>query len=181
MNIILIGFKSCGKSTIGRALARQLARTFVDTDTLIEDLHTQTAQEQLSCREICRQYGEPYFRTLEQQMIPQLRRYDQAVIAVGGGTFVNHPIPPDIRGNATVFYLDTAPDLLLTRIRDGGVPSFFNTDDVEQAFNALLQVRTPIYRVLADYTIPVRTADPQEAINQILICLASSDAPFSRA
>lgn len=181
MNIILIGFKSCGKSTIGRALARQLARTFVDTDTLLESLHTQVTQEQLSCREICRQYGEPYFRTLEQQLIPQLRCYDQAVIAVGGGTFLNHAIPPDIRGNATLFYLDATPDLLLARIRAGGVPSFFNTGDVEQAFHELLQTRAPIYRALADYTIPVRTTDPQEAINQILTCLASSDVLFSRA
>lgn len=181
MNIILIGFKSCGKSTIGRELARRLARAFVDTDTLLENLHTQATQEHLSCRAICRQYGEPYFRTLEQQMIPQLRRYDHAVIAVGGGTFINHPIPLAIRANATIFYLDTAPALLLARIQTGGVPSFFKPGDVEQAFQQLLQTRDPIYRALADYTIPIRTDDPQEAIHRILTYVSSSDAPFSRA
>ncbi len=64
-NIILIGMKSSGKTTIGRLLARKLGLRFTDVDAEIERLHAEQKGERLPFREIFKLYGKDYFRTLE--------------------------------------------------------------------------------------------------------------------
>src|SRR5262245_62566594 len=79
MNVVLIGFRCAGKSTVGRGLAQRLGREFVDCDEYIE------GKTHLSIREIFDLAGESYFRTLEGQAIQDLARADGRVIATGGG------------------------------------------------------------------------------------------------
>lgn len=168
MNIILIGFKSCGKSTVGQTLAEHLTMGFVDTDTILEQCHADCEQEYLPCREIYRRYGKSYFRSLEKQVIDQLGRLDNHVVAIGGGTFIHSPITPEIQDNSRIFYLEVTPAILAARIKAGGVPTFFKGDDFEQEFRRLFCQREPIYRDIADYTINVSTLDVQSAIIQIV-------------
>lgn len=82
MNIVLIGLKSCGKTSVGRALAAKLGKFFIDTDELIMERHGNRRQ---SIREICLQNGENYFRNLEKEVIATLAALDDAVVATGGG------------------------------------------------------------------------------------------------
>ncbi len=167
MNIVLIGFKSCGKSTIGRTLAKHLSMDFVDSDMLLVQYHADNKQEHLPYREIYRQYGKAYFRNLEKQVITWLGRLDNHVVAVGGGTFVNNPITSEILENSKVFYLEVNPEILATRIQAGGVPTFFTGGNFDQEFQKLFCQREPIYRGIADYTINVSNLDVQGAVAQI--------------
>lgn len=80
MNIILVGFMGCGKSTVGRKLAERGGREFVDLDKEVCSL----AQAQ-SVEEIFRLRGEEEFRRLEHQAIVQLAGRDNMVVATGGG------------------------------------------------------------------------------------------------
>lgn len=173
MNIVLTGFKSCGKSTIGRTLAKHLSMDFVDSDTLLEQCHADNKQEHLPCREIYRQYGKSYFRNLEKQVIARLGLLDNHVVAVGGGTFVNNPITPEILENSRVFYLEVNPAILAARIQAGGVPTFFTGGNFDREFQKLLCQREPIYRDIADYTINVSNLDVQSAVAQIVKQLSS--------
>ncbi|MFP4436295.1 MAG: shikimate kinase [Chloroflexaceae bacterium] len=163
MNIMLIGFKSCGKSTVGAALAERLALTFVDTDGLLEAKHTVQTGETRSFREIYRQQGADYFSSLERQVVADLAQLDGYVIATGGRTLLDHPLPDELRAGATIVYLDAPPEILMARISAGGIPAFLADGDFETNFRTLYQERRPRYEQLADITLPV-DRQPVEAI-----------------
>jgi shikimate kinase len=169
MNIILIGFKSCGKSTVGAALAVRLALTFVDTDGLLEAKHTAQTGEICSFREIYRQRGADYFSTLERQVVADLADLDGYVIATGGRTLLDHPLPNELRAGATIVYLDAPPEILMARISAGGIPAFLAQGDFATNFRTLYQERQPRYRQLADITLPV----DQQPVETIVAELAN--------
>ena len=81
MNIIIIGPKGAGKSTIGAALAQTLQLPIADTDKTIEEIHG-TGQ---SFREIYKEIGEDPFRALERQAVTQCAQHDWHLIITGGG------------------------------------------------------------------------------------------------
>ena len=80
MNIFLIGFMGCGKSSLGKRLARRLNYRFVDLD---EEIERQTGR---SIAEIFSRDGENYFRQLEANILRQIEWSMPTVVATGGGT-----------------------------------------------------------------------------------------------
>ncbi len=82
MNIVLIGYRGCGKSTVGRKLADRLWRGFVDVDDFI------VKKAGKSIAEIFAQDGERHFRALESECLHELLLVDDQVIALGGGTVI---------------------------------------------------------------------------------------------
>jgi shikimate kinase len=167
MNIILIGFKSCGKSTVGAALAQRRQMSFIDTDTLVEQAHTARGHAALSFRAIFRQFGQDYFFDLERQALQTLEAMNNYVIAAGGGTFINHPVTEAIRRNATFVYLDVAPEILMQRIIAGGVPAFFAENDFQSEFQRIYAERQPIYLRLADHVSVAGNTSVEELVEQI--------------
>src|SRR5215216_6455311 len=83
MNIVLIGYRGSGKSSIGRILAARTGRPFVDTDELI------TTAAGMSIKEIFAREGEPGFRAREALAIQQACEKDNQIIAAGGGAILN--------------------------------------------------------------------------------------------
>lgn len=83
-NLILIGFKGCGKTRVGRALARLLAWDFVDLDGLLERLYLSEQGEALGFREIYRKHGRDHFRDLEGRALRIALQWSQQVLALGG-------------------------------------------------------------------------------------------------
>lgn len=80
MVIFLIGFMGCGKSTIGRMVAKRLDYRFADTDKMVE------ARAGKSVREIFDQDGEAVFRVMETEMLLQFASEENVIVATGGGT-----------------------------------------------------------------------------------------------
>ncbi len=78
--IFLIGLPACGKTTLGRALARELSLQFIDLDKYIE------ARFSCSVADIFARYGEPRFREIERNMLREVGEMADVVIACGGGT-----------------------------------------------------------------------------------------------
>lgn len=79
--IFLIGYMGCGKTTLGKPLARCMGRRFVDLDLYIEKKHSMTAKEIFST------YGEAHFRRLEREALKEVAACcDGAIVACGGGT-----------------------------------------------------------------------------------------------
>jgi len=79
MNIVLIGFMGCGKSTIGKKIARHLNYEFIDIDKEIEKI------ENKSISDIFNEKGESYFRILENKFLVN-NTFKNTVLSVGGGT-----------------------------------------------------------------------------------------------
>lgn len=168
MNFIVIGFKSCGKSSAGRELAHRCGMVFCDTDTLLEQRYTDMTGDVLSFREIYRNHGRAYFLELERQVVESLHMVDNTVIAAGGATFINHPIDSELRRRSVIVYLDVLPDVLIQRIERGGRPAFLDTDDWKDAFLQTYQEREPRYRTLADYCINAGTCSAEEVAEAII-------------
>ena len=89
MNIILIGFKNCGKTSVGQLVAELYHKRFIDTDKLIEKAYFAIKQVVATVKEIYKNEGESYFRALEKQTIMSLDKSSADIVATGGGSVLN--------------------------------------------------------------------------------------------
>jgi shikimate kinase len=112
--IYLVGFMAAGKTTLAQALSRRLGWRAEDVDAVIE------ARERRTIAEIFARDGEPYFRNVERQVILSLIPLRHAVIATGGGTFVDPENRAAINADGVSVWLDVPLDGLLTRIPADG-------------------------------------------------------------
>lgn len=105
-NIVLIGFMGSGKTSVGKSLARQLLKGFVDIDSVIE------AKENATVTEIFEKKGEAYFRALEQKCIDEVAKTKGQVIATGGGLPIHSTIPK----NSLIVYINADFEVILNRL-----------------------------------------------------------------
>jgi shikimate kinase len=154
-NIILIGFKHTGKSSIGKVLAEKINCDFIDLDQQIENVYTIQYHETLRCRQIMQKQGEHFFRTMEHQVLQQTLEQEKKVIALGGGTPIKKENQILLQSHSSKIIHVTAPHLLVyERIKSSGLPAFFQADENPYlVFMGLWEERQPFYQTLADYTI----------------------------
>ena len=109
-NIVLVGFMGSGKSTVGRKLARQLKRRFLDMDKIIEH------ENGRSISEIFEQEGEAKFRGLESALALQLAVQTNRVISTGGGIVLNPANLEALGATGMVVCLSVRPETVLERV-----------------------------------------------------------------
>ena len=159
LNVILIGFMGCGKTTIGVRLAGLLGFDFVDTDALI------VAKAGMPIPQIFQEQGEAGFRALETGVLDELAAQgcERTVISTGGG-IVTQPINTEkLRALGVIVWLTTSDDILWQRVRRNRERPMLHTKNPRQTFNDLLALRRPMYAGLADLTIDSRGLSPEEA------------------
>lgn len=139
-SLVLIGLMGVGKSTIGQALAQCLGVDFIDSDTAIE------AEAQMPISSIFAQYGEDRFRVLEASVFEQILARPPAVIASGGGAFINPDIRRRIGDSAISLWLRATPETLAGRIGSASDsrPLLDGTDTLA-TLTQLAETRYPIY------------------------------------
>lgn len=115
MNIILFGFKGCGKTYFGQKLALATNRSFIDTDTLLIDKWKKDGGMENTCPDIYRVIGEDGFRRLESKIVASLIDVSGAIIAVGGGTVLNPENVNQLKKNGRFAFLDTSLATILSR------------------------------------------------------------------
>jgi shikimate kinase len=112
-HITLIGYMGSGKSTVGKQLSLKLSYAFVDLDKAIE------AKENLSVTEIFEQKGEPYFRTLEAELLGfYLSKTKIHIISTGGGTPCNDKNIELILNKSHSVFLNVSIQALTNRLKD---------------------------------------------------------------
>lgn len=112
-NIVLIGIMGCGKTTCGKILTQKLQNfEFLDTDCEIE------SQQNMKISQIFAQFGENYFRNLENNLIKQFVKNSNKVVATGGGVVENNENLKLLLRYDTVFYLNTPLEIVRTRIQN---------------------------------------------------------------
>ncbi len=108
-NIVLSGMPGCGKSTVGRALAEQLGRPLLDTDTLIQERYGKTPAE------IINGEGETAFREKESAVIRETAALkNRCIIATGGGAILRDVNVMNLKKNGKLFFIDRPLELLVT-------------------------------------------------------------------
>lgn len=153
-HIIIIGFKSVGKSLIGKKLARKLRRVFIDLDDEIIRYYQKIAGNPSSCREIMEKHGENYFRKIEHEALVNVITVKKPfILAVGGGTPMRKSNRAILKKHILIHV--TAPkDIVFKRIISNGKPAFFPENlESSYTFKRLWQKREPVYSKMADITI----------------------------
>ncbi|MBE6750484.1 MAG: AAA family ATPase [Ruminococcaceae bacterium] len=107
-NLCLIGMPSCGKTTIGKEIARELQKEFIDSDEEIVKL------TKMSIPDIFENYGEAHFRELESMVIANLALKQNCVIATGGGSVLNKRNVELLKQNGMLIFLDRPIEQLIT-------------------------------------------------------------------
>lgn len=144
MRVFIIGPMGAGKTTIGRQLAAALHLEFVDSDHAIE---TRTGVDIPTIFDI---EGEEGFRKREVAVIDELTQRDGIVLATGGGAVLREENRHHLSGRGLVIYLYAAVDRLMERThRDKNRP-LLQTEDPRSRLTALMEVRDPLYRQVAD-------------------------------
>lgn len=111
MIIFLIGMPGSGKSSIGKALARQTGYNVIDLDSFI------IQKEKLSIPQLFKTKGEEYFRAAETTALKEIvARHPDAIVAVGGGTPCYNNNMQLMQQSGKTVYLKASADTLTTRI-----------------------------------------------------------------
>lgn len=139
MRIYLTGFMGAGKTAVGGNLCELLGCPLLDLDREVE------ARAELSVREIFERLGEGAFRELEHDCLKQTARFQEAVVATGGGTMTFHRNVAVIRRLGVSVWLNPSFATIVERIGGRGKSDrpLFKTE--EQAL-ALFRERLPAYR-----------------------------------
>ena len=138
-SIVLIGMMGAGKSSVGRRLAKALNLPFVDADAEIEKAAG------MSISDIFAKHGEPEFRSGERRVVARLLDEQPAVIATGGGAWMDEGTRDKVRARGIAVWLKADVDVLLKRVKKRGGRPLLKTGDPETVLHNLLVVREPLY------------------------------------
>lgn len=168
--IFLVGMMGAGKTTVGKALARRLGRSFIDCDREIVD---RTGVPIATIFEI---EGEAGFRRRESQVLAELATRRGTVVATGGGAVLAEENRRAMRAGGTVVYLRVAVDHLHERTRRDTARPLLASGDRRATLQALLEQRDPLYRECADLVVDSGQQPPGALAQRVVDLLARTAA-----
>lgn len=142
MNLILFGFKSCGKTFFGKKLAEKMGRPFIDTDDLLSS----------PPKELYRKVGESAFRALEKKAIHSLVAQN-TIIAVGGGAVLDPENVFRLQRLGTLVYLKASFAFFEQRLLQNELP------DPKISLFTLFHKRLPFYEAIPAHHIDLEKLD----------------------
>jgi shikimate kinase len=165
MNVILMGFRCTGKSTVGRLLAEGQEVPFTDTDELIE---RQTGR--LISRIVAEQ-GWPAFRAAERAVIREFAGADRGVIALGGGAVCDTENVEILKTNGVFVWLFARPEAIAGRMTKDAAdgterPSLTGAPSADE-IRAVMAEREPLYRRLADIVVDTTEITVDRVVEEI--------------
>ena len=168
--IVLVGLMGAGKTSIGRRLAARLGLPFLDADAEIELAAGCTIPELFA------RYGELYFRDGEKKVIRRLLKGGPAVIAYGGGAFMDAETRAATRERATSVWLRCALPTLVRRVASRENRPLLANKDHETTLAALMAKRYPIYAE-ADVIVDCGDEMPETTTSKVVDALSAHVPP----
>lgn len=166
MNLILVGYRCSGKTSVGMIIAKRTGMAFYDTDEMIMKKAGQSIEE------IVEKDGWARFREIEKAVISDVSDKDNAVIATGGGVVTDEDNVRNLRKNGRIIWLQGDADILTKRmekeIKMGNTrPSLTGPDPVVET-RKVLDMRNPLYRKAADLMIETDMLSLEEVAEKIM-------------
>ncbi len=163
--IILVGYMCAGKTTVGKALAKELGRTFYDLDWYVEErFHKKVPQ-------IFTEEGEDRFRDLERRMLHEVAEFENIVLSCGGGTPCHFDNMDYMNSVAETYYLKATPETLIRHIAisRGERPLLKgkSPDELREFVSAQLAEREPYYEK-AQHIVDINVLDSFDKIKDIV-------------
>jgi shikimate kinase len=146
-NLFLVGMPGCGKSTLGRLLARRLDKLFYDADVELE------RRLGVSIPVIFELEGESGFRDREEAVLADLVAQTNIVLSTGGGVVLRPANRERLKDGGTVLYLHATPDTLWERTRHSKHRPLLQAPDPFARVQELYATRDALYRGVADSVI----------------------------
>lgn len=162
--IYLVGPMGAGKTTIGKLLAKQLNREFVDCDWHI------VQQTGADIPWIFEKEGEAGFRERETRALSELVALPKIVMATGGGA-VGLPENRALLKNGLVIYLEASVDVQLARTKKDKNRPLLQSDNPRAVLESLYEKRHPLYLEVADLVVPTGRLYPKQMVADILVRL----------
>ncbi len=150
-----------GKSTLGKVLSLKLNSKFIDVDKLIEK------REKMSIQNIFKAKDEKYFREIEEKITLEVLDTFPAVIALGGGAFINKNIRDKVLKRSISFWLDSNINTLLKRMSNKKKRPLIDKESPKAELIKLYAKRKDAYK-MADHKIDCSKYTKNEIIKQIL-------------
>ena len=142
--ILLVGFMAAGKTTLGKALARDLGLQFIDLDHYIENRYRCTVAQLFAER------GEEAFRQIERNMLYEVAEFEDVVISTGGGTPCFFDNMDYMNAQGITVFLEASVDVIHTRLTIARVQRPLvkgkTADELRQYITDMLERRNPYYR-----------------------------------
>ena len=163
MNVVLIGYRGTGKSTVGKVVAARLGRPIVSTDKEI------IRRAGSSIPDIVSAHGWDYFRDLESVVCKELGGRDNIVIDAGGGAILRQQNVDVFKRNGRLIWLTASVETIAARIgTDTQRPSLTGTKSHVEEIREVLSERVPKYQAAADVTVATDNRSIDEVATTIL-------------
>ena len=165
-NIVLIGYRGTGKSSVARAVAARIKVPCLDTDELV------ASAAEMSIAEVFEREGEAGFRQREAEAVTRAVKTAPAVISAGGGVVENEDSMRQLKDVGCVVWLTARPQILLERIEANGEspgsrPDLTPDGGLAEAERVLAR-RAPLYRRWADLEVSTESRSVKEAADEIV-------------
>jgi shikimate kinase len=147
MNIYLLGYRGSGKTTLGKALAREMGLLFVDSDEMV------VKKANASIPEIFERQGESGFRERESEVLKEIASSGHQVVSTGGGIVLLEKNRELIRKTGRSVYLFSKPETIYQRIYGDRNRPALSGLSLKEEIVANIEVRAPFYEELSDLKV----------------------------
>jgi len=163
MNIVLIGYRGTGKSTIAKILSARLKWPRFNLDEAI------VKDRGMSIPQIVEKHGWEFFRDVESRMVGKTSAMDRTIIDAGGGIIVRHNNVDILRTKGFIIWLKARPETIIRRIKDNkNRPSLTGNKSFLEEIQEVLAERTPKYQAAAHVAIDTDDLSPQDVAKKII-------------
>lgn len=167
-SIVLVGLMGAGKSSVGRRVASRLGMAFFDADAEIE------RAAGCSISDLFARYGEAAFRSGERRVMHRLLTGPRAVIATGGGAFIDPETRALIAEKGLSIWLRADLDVLTKRVSGRDHRPLLKGGDPRAILSGLMEKRDPIYAE-ADLVVDSLDQPTDITVAAVLRALAAYD------
>jgi shikimate kinase len=163
MNIVLIGMRGSGKTTVGKILAQKLGRELVEMDELIAQ------RAGLTIPEMVERHGWERFRDIEEEITGEVTGRNNMVNAAGGGVVTREQNIARLKENGVLVWLKANLDTLVERVaEDNQRPPLVEGRSRWGDMEMTLEERKPLYQRAADLVVNTENKTPEEVADLVI-------------
>jgi shikimate kinase len=163
MNLVLIGYRGTGKSTVARILSRKLGMAAVSLDEEI------VREAGMPVAEIVKKHGWTWFRDLESEIAQRFGERDDLILDTGGGVILRPENTQNLHRNGAVFWLKASVEVIVDRIQESTErPALTEDKSFLEEVEEILSERLPLYRAATDHEIDTDPLTPTAVADEII-------------
>ena len=166
MNIVLVGYRGTGKSSVARIFSRELGYSVLSMDKEI------TKKAGMPIPEIVEKFGWDRFRDIESEVAEQISNLDNYIIDTGGGVILRDKNVENLRKNSKVFWLTADIPTIVKRIKHGTHrPSLTDGKSFVDEIEEVLIQRREKYKKAADYIVDTSKLSSSDVAKKIVLLM----------